>query len=89
MSNLAKFTATGDVSIFTQQLHSVILTAGADAATATIRRGGAGGTIIAVLKAGINGTTTWNAGSPQGVTCSGGIHLTVGGTTPDVSFETS
>ena len=89
MSNLTGFTATGDVSLFTAQLHSVILTGGADAATATIRRGGAGGVVIAVLKAGINTSVIWQAGSPQGVTCPGGIHLTVGGTTPDVSFETS
>lgn len=74
-------TATGalDPSAREGALLSVQLCAGADAATATFRDGGSGGTIIAKLGAGVglSASHTFNNGVPYK-----DLHLTVTGTTP-------
>ena len=83
-SQIKRATATGDITTDDAHLRAVVLTAGADAATATVRAGGSSGTVVLVLKAAIN--TTASATDLHDAFCAGGIHLTVGGTTPDVTF---
>lgn len=83
-SSIKRVTATGDVTTVTSYLRAVVLTAGADAATATVRAGGASGTVVLVVKAAI--ATTVPSGDLHDALCAGGIHVTVGGTTPDVTF---
>lgn len=83
-TQIKRVTATGDVTTVTSYLRSVVLTAGVDAASATIRAGGAGGAVLLVVKAAIGLTQSVNLGSAAAFP--GGIHVTVGGTTPDVSL---
>lgn len=83
-AQIKRVTATGDVTTVTSYLRSVVLTAGADAASATVRSGGSGGTVVLVIKAGIGLTESAVLGAAAA--CPGGIHVTVTGTTPDVSL---
>ena len=66
-------------------LHSVSLTAGVDAATATVRYGGASGTVLLKLAAVAGTSAMWHAvdGIPHG----GTLHVTLTGTAPDVTLE--
>ena len=84
VAQIKRVTATGDVTTATAYLHSVTLTAGADAASVTVRAGGAAGTVVLVVKAGIGLTVAVPLGAAA--SCPGGIHVTVTGTTPDVSL---
>lgn len=83
-AQIKRVTATGDVTTATSYLRSVTVTAGVDAATATVRAGGAAGTVLLVVKAAIGATESVNLGADAQF--AGGIHVTVGGTTPDISL---
>lgn len=87
MSRLKSVTATGDVTTVTSHLHSVVLTAGSDAATLVVKEGGSGGTTILTLAAATGDTVAWHAGDSDGVQCTGGIHATTTGTGEAASFE--
>ncbi len=81
--NVKRITATGDVGTdgLVRVIGQVVLTGGADAATATVYDGtSTAGTLIAVVKAAINTTAhvTLNARLNNG-----NIHVVIGGTTPD------
>lgn len=82
-SNIKQVSATGDVTTVDTYLRSVVLTAGSDAATATVKAGGSGGTTILTVKAALN--TTESVPLPD-VYCADGVHVTVAGTGPVVSF---
>jgi hypothetical protein len=88
VAQIKRVNATGDVTTVTSYLRSATLTAGADNATATIRSGGVGGTVVLVLKApspsAVGETVTVDLGGAA--CCPGGIHVTVAGTTPDVTL---
>lgn len=84
VAQIKRVTATGDVTTDTSYLHSVTLTAGADAASVTVRSGGSGGTVVLVVKAAIGITVSVPLGAAAA--CPDGIHATVTGTTPDVTF---
>ena len=77
-----RVTATGDITTRRAVLRGVVLTGGADAASATVRTGGGSGTVLAVVKAAINTTASVQV---DDIECPGGIHVTVTGTTPDVT----
>lgn len=78
-SNIKHVTATGDITTASSYLRGVVLSGGADAATAVIKAGGSSGTTILTVKAAI--ATTVPVSLPD-VLCSGGIHVTITGTTP-------
>jgi hypothetical protein len=75
--------ATGDITTQTAYLRSVVLTAGADAASVVVKAGGSSGTTILTLKAAANAS----AATPDlgRVLCGSGIHVTLTGTAPAVS----
>lgn len=77
-------TATGTLDAGTGQLFSLHILAGADAATAIVRTGGSGGTVIAAVgaAAGVGSSHTFNGGVPYI-----NLHVTVTGTTPQVVAE--
>lgn len=83
-TRLVGATATGTIDSGIGRLYSLAITAGADAATAVLKTGGASGTIIAKVGAGIGL-------SDQKVLLGGpgysNLHLTVTGTTPQVDVE--
>lgn len=79
----SRVTATGDVTTASVHLHGVVLTAGADAASVTVRMGGSGGTIILTVKA-LAGTTV-EVPVPR-VPCADGVHATLTGTSPEASL---
>lgn len=85
-ANIVQRTTTGAVTAADAYLKAVILTPGSDAATVTVKAGGASGTTILTLSA-----TSSTAGNsvPSGdlcaVFCKGGIHVTLTGTSPAVS----
>jgi hypothetical protein len=83
-ANIKNLAATDDVVTSTVNLFSVVLTAGSDAATVTVKAGGSSGTTILVVKAAANATAT--APLNVGVPCSGGIHATLAGTSPNAAF---
>lgn len=87
VANIKRVTATGDIITQTAYLHAVVITAGADAATATVKAGGASGTTILVLNAAIG--VTVSSGYLGDVQCAAGIHVTITGTTPSVSVSYS
>jgi len=64
-------------------LKQVVLTGGSDAATATIRNGGASGTIIAVLKVAL----ATSQGFAFNRKCDTDIHVTLAGTAPNCYVE--
>lgn len=72
-------TATGTLDSREGALLSIQITAGADAATATLRTGGAGGTIIGKVGAaiGLSASHTYASGVPYS-----NLHVTITGTTP-------
>ncbi len=82
VSSMLRVTATGDIVGFTAYLRGVSLTAGSDAATATVRAGGSGGTVILTLKAAASSTIFAPISNVQ---CSSGIHVTLTGTGPESS----
>jgi hypothetical protein len=84
VANLRNVTATGDVTTASAYLYSVALSAGSDAATLTIKTGGESGTTIAVLKAAAGVTTVLPLGAA--VLCSGGLHATLAGTSPNAAL---
>jgi hypothetical protein len=63
---------------------TVRLVAGVDAATCVVREGGSGGTILATLKAAIEGTDEWRPGRSW---AEGELHVTLTGTAPEVSVS--
>jgi hypothetical protein len=75
--------ATGDITTADAYLRGVVIAAGADAATCTIKRGGSGGVNVLVLAAAIG--TTASAMFTADIDCPDGIHVAVTGTTPSVS----
>ena len=83
-SKIAQFSATGDVITRSSNLRSVVLTAGSDAATATVKAGGSSGTTILTIKAAT--ATTVPSGDLHDALCSGGIYVTLAGTGPVVTF---
>lgn len=86
MSNLIQVSATGDVKAVKTVLHSVNLTAGADAASVVVRDG-SGGTALLSLKAAANTSVHWSSGSREGVFFGESIHATFTGTSPTADFE--
>lgn len=90
MSTLKQVTATGDVVTGADgyRLHSVTISAAADAATVVIKDTSGGATIL-TLKAPIQTTTTWCAGDPKGAFIGTTIHATVTGTSPLINVEYS
>lgn len=73
----ATATATLDSGVGT--IGGAVLLAGADAATAVIRTGGASGTVIASLGVAANLSASW---SPGFVVPYSDLHVTITGTTP-------
>lgn len=87
MSRLKELSATGNVAgTDTIYLHSVVLTAGADAASLVVRDGGSGGTVVLTLKAPAAGTVTWRGSDSDGVQLNT-AHATFTGTSPVADFE--
>lgn len=87
--DLKEVTATGNVTaVVPAYLHSVTLTAGADAASVVIKDGSSGAARL-TLKAAASSTVTWRAGSADGVLFAAAIHATFTGTSPvaDVEFD--
>lgn len=82
-SQIQQLSATGDVTTRDTFLRAVVLAAGSDAATATVREGGSGGTVRLTVKAAAN--TTEIVPLPD-VQFSEGVHVTLAGTGPVVSF---
>lgn len=85
VSKIVSVSATGDVTTVSTYLHAVILTGGSDAATATVKAGGSSGTTVLVLKAAAGASVAVDL---YGALCSGGVHVTVAGTGPSVTFVT-
>ena len=91
--NSTHIQATATISELAQALCGVVLTGGADAATVTVREGGATGNILCVVAAAAGETKAVNFYWPiaaNAVTAAsgasvGGLHATVTGTTPDVN----
>lgn len=83
-AQITAVSATGDITTASTNLLAVYLTAGADAATVVVKAGGSSGTTILKLAA----TAGDSVGGPLGgaALCSGGIHATVTGTSPSVTF---
>lgn len=75
--------ATGDIVTRDAILNSVVVTAGADAASAVIRAGGSGGTVILTVKAATG--LTASTGFLGRVQCPSGIHVTATGTSPAIT----
>lgn len=80
----ATATATATLDAGVGELYSVHIKAGADAATAVFRTGGSGGTIIAALGAGIQLSASHTF---RGAVQYSNLHVTVTGTTPNVTAE--
>lgn len=80
----SRLTATG-TAFATQKglLYGVVLNGGSDAATAVVRDGGAGGTILASLKAAAASTVPWFPPAHV-VPFHTDIHVTITGTAPEV-----
>lgn len=81
-SAYATATATLDAGVGT--LYSVHILAGADAATAIVRTGGSGGTIIAAVGAGIG---LGNSHRFNGGVSYSNLHVTISGTSPHCIVE--
>lgn len=82
-SQIKQVAATGDVTTSVTFLRAVVLTAGSDAATATVKAGGSGGTTVLTVKAAATTTETVPLSDAQ---CSGGVHVTLAGTGPVATF---
>lgn len=88
VANIARVTATGDVTTSDSYLRSVVLTSGAAAAAVlTVRVGGSGGTVVLTLR---TGSATLAESVPvdfgSGVFCADGIHATLSGSGAEASF---
>lgn len=81
-SNIKHVTATGDIVTVTASMRSVVLTATSDTATAVVKAGGSGGTTVLTLSVVANETLVVPL---EDVSCSGGIHVTLTGTSPKCS----
>ncbi|UVS81841.1 hypothetical protein [Actinokineospora sp. UTMC 2448] len=81
-SDIKELTATGNVTTRDAYLALVVLTAGADAASAVLRAGGSGGTVELSVKATAGATTVVPVPSAF---FGGGIHATLTGTSPTLS----
>lgn len=77
-------TATGNALASACRLLSVVLTAGADAATVTIKDGSGGGTVV-VVKAAANTTASYRF--VEGARLISACHATLAGTSPVVTVE--
>lgn len=82
-SAIKHVTATGDIVTHDALLRAVVVTAGSDAASATVKAGGSGGTTVLVVKAAAG--TTGSTGDLGGAQCPGGIHVTATGTSPAIT----
>lgn len=82
-SAIKQLSATGDVTTTDTFLRSVVLTAGSDAATLTVKAGGSGGTTVLTVKA-VASTTVEVA--CHDASCGGGVHATLAGTGPVATF---
>lgn len=82
-SQIKQVSATGDVTTDDAHLRNVVLTAGSDAATLTVRAGGSGGTVVLTLKAAAN--TSVATGQLTDAFCANGVHATLAGTGPVAS----
>lgn len=87
MSAMKEVSATGTVVSSRAPVHSVILSAGIDAASVVLRDGGGAGTVKVTLKAAAGTSAVWNAGDRQGVDFATDVHATITGTTPTVDVE--
>lgn len=74
-------TATGTLDAGRGTISGACLCGGADAATATIRTGGASGAIIARLGVGVGLSAVWSPGGADFVDYTN-LHVTITGTTP-------
>lgn len=72
--------ATADITTATAALRAVVLTGGSDAASAVVKAGGSSGTTILTVK--VAASTTVAVPLNADVVCSGGIHVTLTGTSP-------
>jgi len=86
--NLVQVAATGDVATGPRQLHSVVLTAAAAAASVVVRDG-SGGAVRLTVKAAIEATVSWVASDPKGVPFYSSVHATLTGAGALVSVEYS
>lgn len=87
--NLVEVSATGDVTtVVPAYLHSVVLTAGSDAATLLVKDDSTGDTRL-TLKAAASTSVVWNSSSKEGVFFGTTIHATLTGTAPVADFEFS
>lgn len=87
--DLKEVSATGNVTtVVPAYLHSVVLTAGSDAATLVVKDGSSGAARL-TLKAAANTSATWRSGSRTGVQFGTAIHATLAGTGPVGDFEFS
>lgn len=87
--DLKEVSATGNVTTTVPAyLHSVVLTAGSDAATLLVKDGSGGATRL-TLKAAANTSATWTSGEKCGVLFGSAIHATLTGTGPVADFEFS
>lgn len=78
-----QLSATGDVTTLDANLHTVVLTAGSDAATLVVKRGGSGGTTVLTLKAAASTSVPCDM---RAAACNDGIHATLTGTGPVATF---
>lgn len=85
-SAIKQLSATGDVTTADAWLRTVVLTAGSDAATVTVKAGGSSGTTVLTVKAAASTTATVTL--PDAF-CGGGVHATLAGTSPVASFAWS
>jgi hypothetical protein len=87
--DLKEASATGNVTTTVPaRLHSVVLTAGSDAASVIVKDG-TGGSARLTLKAAASTSVVWMAGDPEGVLFGTAIHATLSGTGPVADFEFS
>jgi hypothetical protein len=86
-SRLVNITATGDITAagVNGEVYSITLAAGSDTATAVVRDGGSGGTIIAKLSAVANTQATYTL--VKGHHYTNGLHATLTGTSPSFTAE--
>lgn len=82
-ANIVERTTDGDITTADSYLRSVVLTAGSDAATVLVKRGGSSGTTVLTLKAAAS--TSVATGDIGDAYCADGIYVDLTGTGPTVS----
>ena len=82
-TKLTQVSATGDVTTVSTHVRSVVLTAGSDAATLTVKAGGSSGTTVLTVKAAASSTVEV---ALHDALCAGGVHATLAGTGPVATF---